>query len=262
MMIRQTVSGTKNVTRVQARVRLALAALGILGLTGGCKTSLPLNQIANAESLPAATPTQPPTATATPLLPTPTATLLPPTPTLTATATPWPTATARPTATPWPTPAAWRPAPAALPSLAPLPVIAASANVPSHGLVPFNYSPPDGVDVFGNVVLRWEFMGELAEDEFFDIKIRPLGSNDSVFVDWSKSPEYTLRPWNGWTPGLYTWQIGIIKGTLEGETKHFNADTGRDSEPLLIKWQAAGGGGGGGGAAGGGGSSGGSSGGS
>ena len=80
-------------------------------------------------------------------------------------------------------------------------------------------------------------------------------------MDWSKTPEYELRPWNGWTPGLYTWQIGIIKGQLEGETKHFIADTGRDSEPFLIKWQAAGGGGGGGGgsSSGGGGGGGGSS---
>ena len=115
--------------------------------------------------------------------------------------------------------------------------------------------------MFGGTLLRWTYYGQLAPDEFFDIKIKPVGSNDSVFVDWSKTPEYELRPWNGWTPGLYTWQIGIIKGSLEGETKHFIADTGRDSEPFLIKWQAAGGGGGGGGnnSSGGGGGGGGSS---
>jgi len=116
--------------------------------------------------------------------------------------------------------------------------------------------------VFGNTILRWSYYGELAPDEFFDIKIKPVGSNDSVFVDWSKTPEYTLRPWSGWQPGLYTWQIGIVKGYIEGNDKHFSADAGRDSQPFIIKWQAAGGGGGGGGdgiSATGGGSSGGSS---
>ena len=84
--------------------------------------------------------------------------------------------------------------------------------------------------MFGGALLRWTYYGDLAPDEFFDIKIKPVGSNDSVFVDWSKTPEYDLRPWSGWTPGLYTWQIGIIKGYLEGETKHFIADTGRGQD--------------------------------
>jgi hypothetical protein len=126
---------------------------------------------------------------------------------------------------------------------------------------PANYAPPDGVDIFGTVMLRWDYLGVLAEDEFFDIKIKPAGSQNSAFVDWSKSPAYELKPWSGWTPGLYTWQIGIVKGNLEGETKHFISDTGRDSQPFIIKWQAAGhggGDGGGGGNSGGGNSSGGS----
>jgi hypothetical protein len=131
-----------------------------------------------------------------------------------------------------------------------------TAQVGPQGTVPASYSPPDGVDVFGNTILRWTFYGPLAADEFFDIKIKPVGSNDSVFVDWTKSTEYELRPWSGWQPGLYTWQIGLIKGYLEGEAKHFMADTGRDSQPFLIKWQgAAGGGSNGVGAGGGGGNS-------
>jgi hypothetical protein len=129
-------------------------------------------------------------------------------------------------------------------------------------LLPVSYSPPDGVDVFGGTLLRWEYIGELAEDEWFDIKIRPYGSHDSVFVDWSKSKEYSLGTWPGWTPGLYTWQIGIVKGYKEGDTKHFVADTGRDSQPFVIKWQTPGGGGGAGGGAVGGGGGGGASGGS
>jgi uncharacterized membrane protein YgcG len=101
--------------------------------------------------------------------------------------------------------------------------------------------------VFGSTLLRWIYTGQLAADEFFDIRLKPSGSNDSAFVAWSKTPAYELHPWSGWQPGLYTWEIGIIKGALEGDTKHFIADTGRTSHPLLIKWQAGGGGGNGGG---------------
>jgi uncharacterized membrane protein YgcG len=122
------------------------------------------------------------------------------------------------------------------------------------GTTPVGFSPPDGVDVFGNTVLRWIYEVELAEDEWFDIKIKPVGSENSAFVDWTKAKEYELRPWSGWTPGLYTWQIGIVKGYKEGETKNFIADTGLDSDKAIIKWQALGnsGGGAGGGSHGGG----------
>jgi hypothetical protein len=113
-------------------------------------------------------------------------------------------------------------------------------------MIPVNYAPPDGVDVFGGVTLRWEYYGQLAEDEWFDIKIKPFGSESSVFVDWSKSNTYQLNPWNGWTAGLYTWQIGIVKGTKTGDTKNFIADTGRDSQKSIIKWQVEGYDGGGG----------------
>ncbi len=74
-----------------------------------------------------------------------------------------------------------------------------------------------------------------------------MGSENSAFVDWTRVPEYQLNSWSGWTPGLYTWQIGIVRGYKEGDTKHLIADTGRDSPKFIIKWQAAGHGGGGGG---------------
>lgn len=148
-----------------------------------------------------------------------------------------------------------------MPTLEPVPVVPETSVVTS-GIIPVGYSPPDGVDVFGNTILRWNYWGPLAEDEWFDIKIKPLGSENSAFVEWTKSTEYELKPWHGWTPGLYTWQIGIVKGYKEGEAKHFIADTGRDSQKFIIKWQALGGssgGGGNGGGNGGGGGGGGSS---
>lgn len=125
--------------------------------------------------------------------------------------------------------------------------MAPAALLAAGDSIPVSYAPPDGVDVFGSTILRWEFFGQLAPDEYFDIKLKPAGSNDSAFVDWTKTMTYELHLWSGWAPGLYTWQIGIVKGRLEGETKQFIADTGRDSQAFLIKWQPAGGGGGGGG---------------
>ncbi len=219
--------------------QMTLTAVGMTGLIAGCAPSVELVTQANAQepASPTAWPTVPPTNTVTPI---PSAT---PSPTV------WPTNTALPQATPWPTPAAWQPARLAIPTLQPMPVVASVSGPVAQGLMPASYSPPDGVDVFGGTVLRWEFFGELAEDEWFDVKIKPYGSNDSVFVDWTKTKEYKLSGWSGWQPGLYTWQIGIVKGTKEGETKHFIADTGRDSRPFTIKWQPGGGGGGGGGSA-------------
>ena len=67
---------------------------------------------------------------------------------------------------------------------------------------------------------------------------------NAEFVDWTKEKQYHLSAWSGWQPGLYTWQIGIVKGYKTEDTKQFIADTGRDSQPFLIKWQAAGSGGG------------------
>ena len=209
-----------------------VAALGLIGLLTGCSTALAQNNQAKSPAqMPSALPT---------LLPTPTPLPVQSTPVFLPTATPWPMATLWPTPTPWPAPKVWQPKLAPLPTLAPLPVVALNL-AQADGLRPVSYSPPDGVDVFGSTVLRWSYGGTLAEDEFFDIKIKPVGSNDSVFVDWSKTPEYPLQPWSGWQPGLYTWQIGIVKGSLEGQTKHFVANTGRDSQLFLIKWQAGGG---------------------
>jgi uncharacterized membrane protein YgcG len=248
----------KQTTQIrQKRLSLTITALGLSGLVTGCATQNPLMSPVNAQA-PIV-----PTASATPNLPSPTPqmTATPsPSPTPSPTFTPWPTATQAATATVWPTPAAWQPTSLtlpALPTLAPVPVVAMPAA--AVGVLPVGYSPPDGVDVFGGTILRWEYVGGLAEDEWFDVKIKPHGSNDSAFVDWTKSKEYPLTTWSGWTPGLYTWQIGIVKGSKIGETRHFVADLGRDSQSFLIKWQPGGSGGGGGSASGGGSSSGGSS---
>lgn len=230
------------------RTKLGLTALGLTGLiTSGCNTPAALVQQASAQEPVTATPlpTIPPLPTHTTQPPTVTPTTMP-SPTSLPSPTPWPTLPPVPTATPWVQPVAWQPAPLAIPTLQPIPIAPTAAVMNVQGVVPVSYSPPDGVDVFGGTLLRWEYFGELAEDEWFDIKIKPAGSEESVFVDWSKEKEYPLGGWNGWQPGLYTWQIGIVKGYKEGDTKHFIADTGLDSQKSVIKWQSAGGGGGGG----------------
>jgi len=254
----------KKQTQLKSWTQLTLTTLGLTSVLTGCNPSALM--VAKAQDLPTATPTQTPLPT---VMPTQTAMPI-------ATNTPWPTATPLPTATPWPTPTpwpqplAWRPTDlTALPTLAAIPVIPANAPVMAaptqNGAVATTnlggpaaviYNPPNGVDVAGNVVLRWEFQGQLAEDEYFDIRIKPEGSNNSAFVDWTKSPEYVLSPWSGWQAGSYTWQIGIVKGYKEGETKNFIGDTGRDSATFLLKWHTISGGGrsnGGGGSTGGGG---------
>lgn len=232
----------RNAQRVKAELkgqsRLALAMLGLAGLVAGCSSALAGN---NGDR------------TAGALLTEIEGPGLPVSPLQlqdkeknhilqVATATPWPSPTPWLTPTPWPTPVVWQPVLPAPPALAPLPVTSTGAMViPTEG-IPASYLPPDGVDVFGSTILRWTYTGQLAADEYFDIKIKPLGSNDSAFVDWTRSTEYELRPWSGWSPGIYTWQIGIIRGSLNGQTKQFIADTGRDSQPFIIKWQAGGGG--------------------
>jgi hypothetical protein len=207
-----------------------LTTLSLTSLITGC-ANVDANLVSEAQAQ--APPSNTPTTPATAVLPTAT-----PSPTSS------PTTGPLPTPTPWPTPQSWSPQIQALPTLAPIPVAPVNWAIP-NGSIPVSYSPPDGVDVFGSTILRWSYYGELAPDEFFDIKIKPVGSNDSVFVEWSKTPEFNLRAWSGWQPGLYTWQIGIVQGYRDGNEKHFIADTGRDSEPSLIKWQSAGGGGGG-----------------
>lgn len=210
-----------------------LTGLGLTGLVSGCGNSQLLQtEPVNAQNLPTTIPNTPtPTATPMPTLP----------PAATPTWTPVPTSTPWSTPTPWPAPQPWQPSQLALPTLAPVPLVPVSA--PSlTGTTPVSYAPPSGVDVFGNTLLRWTFYGSLAPDEWFDIKIKPVGSNNSVFVDWTKSTEYALQPWSGWQPGLYNWQIGIVKGFIdENGNKNFIADTGRDSQSFVIKWQASGG---------------------
>lgn len=227
-------------------IKSILALISMAGVATGCSTALAQgnqNEVKTTSGTAAILPTLMPTPT--PLAPDP---VILPAPT----ATIWAAAPSWPTPTPWPTPAAWRPTLPPLPTLAPMPVVPAML-VSQSGDHPVAYGPPDGVDVFGSTLLRWNYGGALAPDEFFDIRLKPHGSNDSAFVEWTKAPEYHLNPWSGWQPGLYTWQVGIIKGRLEGGTKHFIADTGRASQPFLIKWQAGGGGGGNGGLSGGGG---------
>lgn len=243
MTLQYTRSSSDKLSTKQ-QMRSIWAALGLVGLVTGCNAALAQSDQAGP---PVSFQTPPPLPT---LRPTPTQLAAPSILSPLPAATPRPTLTPWPTPTPWPIPAAWQPKLTPLPTLAPVPI---SPTGFTGGNLPFSYSPPDGVDVFGSTVLRWTYSGILAEDEFFDIRLRPAGSNASVFVDWSKSPEYLLQPWSGWQPGLYTWQIGIVRGNLEGSTKHFIADTGRDSQPLLIKWQAGGGGGGGSSSSGGGG---------
>ncbi|MFN8458721.1 MAG: hypothetical protein U0401_29385 [Anaerolineae bacterium] len=227
-------------------VKSILALISLAGLATGCNTALAQGNQNEVKTIPGAAAVLPT------LMPTPTPLASNPVVLPAAAATPWTAAPSWPTPTPWPTPAAWRPALPALPTLAPMPVAPAavmrSVRRQSHSVwTAMGLMYLAERCCAGPMAALWLQMNSLTSVS------NPTAATIPVFVEWTKTPEYQLNPWSGWQPGLYTWQIGIIKGTLEGENKHFIGDTGRASQPLLIKWQAGGGGGGNGGPGGGGG---------
>jgi hypothetical protein len=130
---------------------------------------------------PLATPTPfPPTSTSTPS-PSPTPT---PTPTATHTPTPTPTATHTPTATPTPTPY-------------PPPVLEEPVDaVTSEGRLP---------------PLFWNWERELAEDEYFEVRIWHNGDPYHTGIVWVKrSPfDFNLK---GFPTGKYFWSIAVMRG--------------------------------------------------
>lgn len=102
-------------------------------------------------------------------------------------------------------------------------------STPTAMPTPTSYSPPqlieppDGMTIMGGLTrFAWTWEGTLGPDEYFDLKIRPLGDPNSVFVDWSKEPVYILDA--RIVPLLeenktYIWTIQILRGHYDGEKK-------------------------------------------
>jgi glucose/arabinose dehydrogenase len=68
----------------------------------------------------------------------------------------------------------------------------------------------------GNVVLSWEWMRPLSEDEYFDVRVWQ-GDAPHYGIIWTKDSELELTTWlQGQQPGEYFWSVAVIEGT-EGE---------------------------------------------
>jgi len=165
------VSGRLSLLRIVLFI-LVLVVLFSAGMLIGRRL---LNSGAPATSIPTvtvegtSTPVVYPTETPTPLptfTPTPTFTpVISPTPTPISTYTPTPTATMSnpitPTSTPTPCPTPEAATPTFTPEVSPAP----SASVPAPALV----EPANGATVLGTVTFRWEWSGQLADNQWFDV---------------------------------------------------------------------------------------------
>lgn len=147
------------------------------------------------------TPTVLPTATSTP-------TVMPATFIPSSTPTDTPTATFTPSSTPTDTPTATfttSPTPTDIPT-------AAFTSSPTPTFTPTPYPPPEliGAEIIVcNATFEWSWSGNLAEDEWFDVRV---GIGEPHSVVWTKEREFTYSLIDG---GEYYWQIVICRGRPE-----------------------------------------------
>ncbi|MEM7345419.1 MAG: hypothetical protein AAF485_14355, partial [Chloroflexota bacterium] len=64
----------------------------------------------------------------------------------------------------------------------------------------------EGLEAF----LHWSWNGVLASDEYFDIKIRPEGQTNSVYVAWEAGTGHTFQA--SLSPGRYYWSVQVVQG--------------------------------------------------
>ena len=187
----------------------AVLLAALCGLLGG-NTTLEIGKyILGMNRTP--TPTVPaPTATSTSTLtstPAPTATS-----TSTLTSTPAPTATSTSTLTPTPSPTATATSTSTStpsPTLTNTPYPTPALVSPSEGT-----SFPEGQDV----KFQWEWERDLAENEFFEVRIRLKGEQEFDQMDPIIKAPYRLVPASELTQaGTYEWQVAIV--SLSGEEK-------------------------------------------
>ncbi len=104
---------------------------------------------------------------------------------------------------------------------------------------PIILEPGDGITIeeTRNTLMRWEWPNELAENQHFDIKIKPEGGDESIYVTWVDEP--TLDWWANLPPGRYFWSVQVIQGYYENnsgdpEDRVFEAFLSPESEWQLI----------------------------
>jgi RNA polymerase subunit RPABC4/transcription elongation factor Spt4 len=186
-------------------------------------------------------PTSTPTATATgtsTATPTPSST-----PTTTPTSTPLPTSTATPTATPTvsisPTlalPATATPTPTPTPTPAP------------RFLAPVLVSPPDGEIFVGreqSVVLIWESVGLLAEDEWYAVRLSwsengafsQRGGNNLKETSWQIPADFYWGKADHETGRAYEWYVYVEQVTETEDGRRVGEPVSPPSETRVLYWQ-------------------------
>jgi hypothetical protein len=56
--------------------------------------------------------------------------------------------------------------------------------------------------------LKWAWIGSLAEDEYFDVRLWRIGT-DAKGIAWTKEPEYIARQLE---TGWYSWAVAVVRG--------------------------------------------------
>lgn len=92
------------------------------------------------------------------------------------------------------------------PTATPTPSLTPSA---SSYAIPELLSPREGEDVRADgVTLKWSWIGSLAEDEYFDVRLWRIGT-DAKGIAWTKEPEYIARHLE---TGWYSWAVAVVRG--------------------------------------------------
>ncbi|MCB9100465.1 MAG: tetratricopeptide repeat protein [Anaerolineales bacterium] len=79
-------------------------------------------------------------------------------------------------------------------------------------------NPSDGTFISqGPVRFEWEWPDILAPNEYFDLKIRPIDSPNSIYFDWTKETFYIFNPVTDPIPPLeggkkYVWSVQVLEG--------------------------------------------------
>lgn len=100
-------------------------------------------------------------------------------------------------------------------------IVAATVSAQEQAFYqPTLLSPVDGVS-FANpasVVLDWEWVRELGEGEFYDVRVWREGEPD-YGITWASDDEFALAEWlSQREPGQFFWSVAVIKGDPDSGT--------------------------------------------
>ncbi len=216
----------------------AVVAIAIIGGAFALAPTVKHQSRQVAEFINPPTPTPTLTATFTPtLIPTATNT---PTPTSTPTPTPTtaPTNTATPTPTETPTPEPTRPN---LPTATPT---ATATPTPRFGAIVI-VAPDDGVQFTGGqpVILSWEPAGELADDEWYAVRMnwlengeRAFGGTNTKETSWQIPPEQYYGKADQGTGRVYEWYVFVEKVVVNENGEKTGEPMSPPSETRTFFW--------------------------